>query len=50
MVPVFGVIGAALFLGERPTPLQLAGGALLIGALLIISRHHEEHYAEETVA
>jgi drug/metabolite transporter (DMT)-like permease len=50
MVPVFGVIGAAIFLGERPTPLQLAGGALLIGALLIISRHHEEHYAEETVA
>jgi drug/metabolite transporter (DMT)-like permease len=50
MVPVFGVIGAAIFLGERPTPLQLAGGALLIGALLIISRHHEEHYTEETVA
>lgn len=34
LVPVFGVIGAVVILGDRPTPLDLTGFALLLGAVL----------------
>ncbi|TIC82148.1 EamA family transporter [Crenobacter intestini] len=34
LVPLFGVLFSVLLLGERLSPLQIAGGVLLIGALL----------------
>jgi drug/metabolite transporter (DMT)-like permease len=36
--PVMTVAIAALALGERPAPLQLAGGALIIAALVLLAR------------
>lgn len=36
--PVVGVILAALLLGERPTPLQIVGGALIVGAAIVVQR------------
>jgi drug/metabolite transporter (DMT)-like permease len=36
--PVFTLVLAAAFLGERATPLGLAGGALILGAVLILAR------------
>lgn len=37
LVPVVGVLSAALFLGEAPTPGQLAGGArVLFGVWLTV--------------
>jgi drug/metabolite transporter (DMT)-like permease len=36
--PVVGVTLAALLLQERPTPLQLAGGALIVGAAIVVQR------------
>jgi drug/metabolite transporter (DMT)-like permease len=35
LVPLFGVIGAALLLGERLTPLHALGGALVVAGILI---------------
>lgn len=35
LVPFFGVLSASLFLGERLSSLQLAGGALLVAGLAI---------------
>jgi threonine/homoserine efflux transporter RhtA len=45
LVPVFGVIGAMLFLGERLGAIQIVGGVLLVGALLPVARQHgaDEH-------
>jgi drug/metabolite transporter (DMT)-like permease len=40
LVPVFGVAGAMLFLGERLTAVQIVGGVLLITALLPVARQH----------
>lgn len=40
LVPVFGVVGAMLFLGERLGAIQIAGGILLVGALLPVARQH----------
>lgn len=37
LIPVFGVVGAWLVLGERLSPLQAAGGALVIGGVLLAS-------------
>jgi len=34
--PVTGVALAALFLGERPMPLQWVGGALIVGGMLLV--------------
>lgn len=36
--PVVTVLLAATLLGERVTPLQLAGGALILGAVLLLAR------------
>jgi drug/metabolite transporter (DMT)-like permease len=38
LVPVFGVIGAMLFLGERLGAIQIVGGILLVGGLLPVAR------------
>ena len=35
LVPVFGVLGAALFLGERLTLLHVAGGALVVSGIVL---------------
>ncbi len=35
--PLFAVIGAVVILGERPTPLAIAGAALIITGVLVIS-------------
>lgn len=43
LVPVFGVIGAMLFLGERLGAIQIVGGGLLVGALLAVARQHDSH-------
>ena len=47
LVPVFGVVGAMLFLGERLSAIQIVGGVLLVGALLSVARQHgaDEHSA-----
>ena len=47
LVPVFGVVGAMLFLGERLSAIQIVGGVLLVGALLPVARQHgaDEHSA-----
>ena len=37
LIPVFGVGGAALFLGETMTTIQLVGAGLIIGALLVLN-------------
>ena len=36
--PVVSVLAAAAFLGERLTPVQLAGGALVLAAVVVITR------------
>jgi drug/metabolite transporter (DMT)-like permease len=50
LVPVFGVIGAMLFLGERLGAIQIVGGVLLVGALLPVARQHDSHGADEQPA
>jgi len=35
LVPIFGVIGAVILLGERPTPVDLAGFGLILVAVLL---------------
>jgi drug/metabolite transporter (DMT)-like permease len=36
--PVFTLVLASWFLGERTTPLGLAGGALILGAVVVLAR------------
>lgn len=49
--PVVGVALAALLLAERPTPVQLAGGALIVGAGIILQlRPRAELGEHEAVA
>lgn len=50
LVPVFGVAGAMLFLGERLTAIQIVGGVILIAALLPVARQHAAHDIEEQPA
>lgn len=38
LIPVFGVIGSFLFLGERLTTLQWLGAALIIGVAMVVLR------------
>jgi drug/metabolite transporter (DMT)-like permease len=38
LVPLFGVVGAALLLGERLTPLHAAGGLLVIAGIVVAAR------------
>jgi drug/metabolite transporter (DMT)-like permease len=38
LVPLFGLTLSALFLAEYPTPLQLLGGALMLGAVIWATR------------
>jgi drug/metabolite transporter (DMT)-like permease len=35
LVPLFGVLGAAVLLGERITPLHVVGGLLVIGGIVM---------------
>ena len=35
--PVYGILFAAAFLGERPAPRTLAGGAIILAAVVVIS-------------
>jgi drug/metabolite transporter (DMT)-like permease len=35
--PIIGLAGAVIFLGEKFTPLQLGGAAIVVGALLLLS-------------
>lgn len=35
LIPIFGVCGSVLLLAERPTPLDLAGFALILGAVVL---------------
>ena len=37
LVPLFGVVGATLFLGERLTPLHALGGALVVAGIVVAS-------------
>lgn len=39
LIPVFGLAGSALFLGEQLTAVQLTGAALVVGALWILNGH-----------
>jgi drug/metabolite transporter (DMT)-like permease len=38
LIPLFGVLGAVVFLGERPALLALAGGGLIVAALGLLGR------------
>lgn len=38
LVPIFGVLFAALLLGESPSPALLVGGALVIASLMLLAR------------
>ena len=40
--PVVSVVAAAAFLGERLSPVQLAGGALVVGAVVVLARASPE--------
>lgn len=42
LVPVFGILTAALVLGERPTLLELAGGAVVFCGVLIGARRQRD--------
>ena len=39
LVPVFTLIGAAIFLGERPTAVQLVGGAVILAGVRVATWH-----------
>jgi drug/metabolite transporter (DMT)-like permease len=38
LIPVFGVLWGGLFLGERPSPAMLVGGALILGGTTLVLR------------
>ncbi|MGF6157321.1 drug/metabolite transporter (DMT)-like permease [Ensifer sp. KUDG1] len=40
LIPVFGVVGSFLFLGERLTPPQWLGALLIIGAVMMVLRRN----------
>lgn len=45
--PVGAIIWAAIFLGENPTPRQLAGGALIFSGLFLFTRVTARHAVKE---
>jgi drug/metabolite transporter (DMT)-like permease len=47
LIPVFGVLGAVLLLGERLTWLDLVGGALVVGSLVFDARAVPDRAAVE---
>ncbi|TQM43469.1 putative blue pigment (indigoidine) exporter [Pseudonocardia cypriaca] len=47
LIPVFGVLGAVLLLGERLTWLDLVGGALVVGSLVVDARAVPDRTAVE---
>ena len=47
LIPVFGVLGAVLLLGERLTWLDLVGGALVVGSLVFDARAVPDRTAVE---
>ena len=42
LIPIFGVAGAYLFLGERLTLVQAIGGALILVAVVMVLRGQRE--------
>jgi drug/metabolite transporter (DMT)-like permease len=38
LVPIFGVLGAATFLGERLAPLHIVGGVLVVAGIVLAAR------------
>src|ERR1700676_3649338 len=49
LIPVFGVLIAAIALGERLTPRMAIGGLVVLGSTLLITVY-EEHYASRARA
>lgn len=47
LIPVFGVLGAVLLLGERLTWLDLVGGVLVVGSLVVDARAVPDRTAVE---
>jgi drug/metabolite transporter (DMT)-like permease len=47
LIPVFGVLGAVLLLGERLTWLDFVGGALVVGSLVVDARAVPDRTAVE---
>jgi drug/metabolite transporter (DMT)-like permease len=47
LIPVFGVLIAALALGERLTPRMAVGGLVVLGSTLLVTVY-EEHYGAKT--
>ena len=37
LVPVVGILSAAIFLGERPSPVELLGGAIVLAGLALVT-------------
>lgn len=47
LIPVFGVIGSLVLLGESLTPLQWLGAALIVGAAMVVLRRKIDDPAAE---
>jgi drug/metabolite transporter (DMT)-like permease len=48
LIPVFGVIGSFLFLGERLTTLQWLGAALIVGVAMAVLRRNADEFPIES--
>ncbi len=47
LIPVFGIIGSLVFLGERLGPLQWVGAVMIIGAaVIVLRRQHDSPVAD----
>jgi drug/metabolite transporter (DMT)-like permease len=42
LVPVIALLGGVALLGDRPSGFQLAGTAVVIGALIALARHAQQ--------
>lgn len=47
LIPVFGIIGAFVFLGERLSPLQWGGAVMIVGAAVIVLRRNYDEPGTE---
>jgi drug/metabolite transporter (DMT)-like permease len=50
MVPVAALLLAFIFLGERPEPLQLAGGAVILAGVRVATLRQREPAVVEAAA
>ena len=50
LIPVFGVLGGYLLLGERLSPQQWIGVAIVMAAAAVITRQEERDAGPATVA